>query len=127
MTKNFLIVEDDPTARVLIRKVLEESTIEIGTVYEAENGEEGLKALDKYNIDVMLVDIYMPVMDGIEMLDYARDHPEHKNIPAIVISMENDEKRIEAIIRKGFGFVHKPFTKDLLKDEIVKLTGKQDG
>lgn len=123
MKRNFLIVEDEPAARIMIKKVLQESDIELGEIYEAENGEKGILALEKYQVDVMLVDIYMPVMDGIEMLEFARDHPAYKDIPAIVVSMENDEKRIDAIVRKGLGFVHKPFTKDLLEKEIVKRTG----
>ncbi len=123
MKRNFLIVEDEPVARIMIKKVLQESDIELGEIYEAENGEVGIMVLEKNQVDVMLVDIYMPVMDGIEMLEFARDHPAYKDIPAIVVSMENDEKRIDAIVRKGLGFVHKPFTKDLLEKEIVKTTG----
>ena len=125
MKRNFLIVEDEPSARILIRKVLEGSSIEIGDIYEAENGEKGILALEKHKIDVMLVDIYMPVMDGIEMLEFARDHPAYKDIPAIVVSMENDEDRINAIVRSGLSFVHKPFTKELLEKEILKLTDDQ--
>lgn len=126
MKNNYLIVEDEPTMRLLIRKVLKESGLEIGHIYEANNGQEGLEALEKYNIDTMLVDIYMPVMDGMELLDYTRDHPKFKEIPAIIISTENDEKRIDAIVRKGLGFVHKPFTKELLKEQILKQSGKNE-
>ena len=122
MKRNFLIVEDEPVARIMIKKVLQESDIELGEIYEAENGEVGIMVLEKNQVDVMLVDIYMPVMDGIEMLEFARDHPAFKDIPAIVVSMENDEDRINAIVRSGLSFVHKPFTKELLEKEILKLT-----
>lgn len=124
MKRNFLIVEDEPTMRLVIRKVLLESGLEIDKIYEASNGKEGLEALAKFPIDVMLVDIYMPVMDGMEMLDHAMSDPRFEKIPAVVVSTENDENRIDAIIRKGIGFVHKPFTKELLKDQIIKMAGE---
>ena len=124
MKRNYLIVEDEPTMRLVIRKVLLESGLEIDKIYEASNGKEGLAALEKFPIDVMLVDIYMPVMDGMEMLDHAMSDPRFEDIPVVIVSTENDEKRIDAIIRKGIGFVHKPFTKELLKDQIIKMAGE---
>ncbi|HKL15614.1 MAG TPA: response regulator [Balneolaceae bacterium] len=120
MKRNVLIVEDDPTMRVVIKRTLLESSIDVGEVYEAENGKEGLDMLAKYSVDLMLVDIYMPVMDGLEMLDYAADNPEFRDIPAVVVSTENDEKRIDAILRRGMGFVHKEFTTTLLEEQIKK-------
>lgn len=120
MKRNVLIVEDDPVMRVVIKRTLLESSLDVGEVYEAENGQIGLEMLEKHDVDLMLVDIYMPVMDGMEMLDYAADHPDFRDIPAVVVSTENDEKRIDAIMRKGMGFVHKEFTTDLLEDQIRK-------
>lgn len=120
MKRNVLIVEDDPAMRVVLRRTLTQSRLEIGDIYEAGNGKIGLEMLGKYRVDLMLVDIYMPVMDGMEMLDYAADHPEWRDIPAVVVSTENDEKRVDAILRKGMGFVHKEFTTDLLEEQIRK-------
>lgn len=118
MKHNVLIVEDEPTMRVLIRQILERSSIDIGEIYEAENGREGLEMLEKHPVDLMLVDIYMPIMDGMEMLDVVADNPDLRDIPAVVVSTENDEKRIDAILRRGMGFVHKEFTASLLEEQI---------
>jgi CheY-like chemotaxis protein len=74
--------------------------------------------LAEYDVDLMLVDIYMPVMDGMEMLDYVADNPKYRDIPAVVVSTENDDKRIDAILKRGMGFVHKEFTTSLLEDQI---------
>lgn len=120
MKHNVLIVEDDPTMRVVIKRTLMESSIEVGDIFEAENGKEGLDMLAKHSVDLMLVDIYMPIMDGMEMLDYVADNPDFRNIPAVVVSTENDEKRIDAILRRGMGFVHKEFTTSLLEEQIKK-------
>ncbi len=122
MKRNILIVEDDPAMRVIIRQTLDRSSLEIGEIFEAEHGRAGLELLENEEVDLLLVDIYMPVMDGMEMLDHVRDHPDYRDIPAVIISTENDEQRIDAIIRNGMGFVHKPFTRDLLEDQIRNLT-----
>lgn len=123
MKINVLIVEDDPAMRVLLRSTVlsADLDVEVEQIFEAGNGKEGLEVLGKEKIDMMLVDIYMPVMDGLEMLDYARDHPDFANIPAIVVSSENNEDRIDAILRQGLGFVHKPLTHLLLKDKISEM------
>jgi two-component system chemotaxis response regulator CheY len=123
MKINILIVEDDPAMRVVLRSTVlsADMDVEIAEIFEAENGREGLEILEKEKVDMMLVDIYMPVMDGLEMLDYARDHPEMADIPAIVVSSENNEDRIDAILRQGLGFVHKPLTHLLLKEKISEM------
>lgn len=125
MKINILIVEDNPAMRVVIRQTLLESGIEIGKIFEASNGREGIDLLDTESVNLMLVDIYMPVMDGMEMLDYTSEHPDLKEIPAIVISTENSEERIDTIVRKGLGFIHKPLTQSLLKDRILDLMKKR--
>lgn len=123
MERNVLIVEDEKSIRLLIKKTLMKCDLHIGNIFEAGNGKEGIEIMNNQSIDLLLVDIYMPVMDGLEMLDYVMSRPDLKDIPAIVVSTENDEKRVDAIIRKGLGFVHKPFTNKLLNSEIKKLGG----
>ncbi|NGP87409.1 response regulator [Fodinibius halophilus] len=126
MDINVLIVEDDPTMRVVLKNTVlsVEMDFKVNEIYEAENGKEGIKVLEKKDVDLMLVDIYMPVMDGLDMLDYVHDHPDFQHIPAIVVSTENDEQRIDAILRQGLGFVPKPLTHLLLKDQIAKMLGE---
>ncbi len=127
MEINVLIVEDDAAMRVVLKNTVQsvDMDIDIGEIYEADNGQEGIKVLkNKEKIDLMLVDIYMPVMDGLDMLDYVHDHPDFQHIPAIVVSTENDEERIDAILRQGLGFVPKPLTHVLLKDQIVSMLGE---
>ncbi len=123
MKINCLIVEDEQAIRLMLHKFLSKSDLDINTIFEAKNGKEGIEILTKEKIDLMFVDIYMPVMDGMEMLEHVRDHPNFKDIPVIVVSVENDEKRIEAIVRQGLGFVHKPFTYNVLRQEIKKFGG----
>lgn len=125
---NVLIVEDDAAMRVVLRSTVlsAELEVEVNEIFEAENGKIGLEVLGEQTIDLMLVDIYMPVMDGMEMLDYTYDHPVWSKIPAIVVSTESDEDRIDAIQRKGLGFVHKPLTHLYLKDKIKDIFSKKE-
>lgn len=127
MKINVLVVEDDPSMRVVLKSIVRSSAMDlpIGEIFEAENGEEGIQVLEREEVGLMLVDIYMPVMDGLEMLDYVYEHPEYKDIPAIVVSTENDEDRVDAILRKGFGFVHKTLTHKLLKEKLIKFSAKK--
>lgn len=128
MKINVLIVEDDAAMRVVLRNTVEslDMKMEVDQIYEATNGKEGIQRLkEKDQIDLMLVDIYMPEMDGMDMLDYVHDHPDFQHIPAIVVSTENDEERIDAILRQGLGFVPKPLTHVLLKDQMEKMLGEE--
>lgn len=123
MNINVLIVEDDATMRVLLKDTLmnADMDIQVENIFEADNGKKGIQVLEDKPVDLMLVDIYMPVMDGLEMLDYVHDHPDYQHIPAIVVSTENDEERIDAILRQGLGFVPKPLTNSLLSEQIEKV------
>jgi two-component system chemotaxis response regulator CheY len=95
----------------------------LGEVLEAQNGQEASKVLDGKWIDLALVDINMPVMDGEEMIDRLRQNPETADLPVIIVSTEGSETRKEALMQKGAGFVHKPFTPETLRDTILKTLG----
>jgi len=124
MKINVLIVEDNAIMRAVLKEtVLSVEEIEIIEIYEAENGKEGIEVLKKHRVDLMLVDIYMPVMDGLDMLDRIYDDPDFQDIPAIVLSNENDVKRLDVILRKDLFFVPKLLTHVLLKDQIMKILG----
>jgi two-component system chemotaxis response regulator CheY len=85
-----------------------------------------LKVLDGNWIDLALVDINMPVMDGEEMIDRLRQNPATIDLPVIVVSTEGSETRKEALMQKGAKFVHKPFTPETLRDVILMTLGGLD-
>ena len=126
MALNVIVVDDSAVMRAMIIKTLRLSGISFDNIYEAANGEEGLKELKENWIDFALVDINMPVMNGEEMIDSVRKDEELADLAIIVISTESSETRIEMLEKKGVGFVHKPFTPETLRDVIIKLTGVSD-
>lgn len=126
MALNILVVEDSSVMRAIIIKTLRLSQLPLGDVHEANNGQEALKILDGNWIDLVLVDINMPVMDGEEMINRLRQNPATADLPVIVVSTEGSETRKEGLMQKGAGFVHKPFTPERLRDAILKSLGGLD-
>jgi two-component system chemotaxis response regulator CheY len=120
---NVLVVDDSAVMRRMIIKTLGLCGIPLGEIHQAGNGKEGLEVLDRSWVDLILVDINMPVMTGEEMVAKLRESPELRDIAVIVISTDGSADRIEMMQRQGAGFVHKPFTPELLRDTIVRTTG----
>ncbi len=126
MSLNILVVDDSSVMRAMIIKTLRLSQLPLGEVLEAPNGQEALKVLDGKWIDLALVDINMPVMDGEEMINRLRQNPVTEDLPVIIISTEGSETRKEVLMQKGAGFIHKPFTPETLRDTILKTLGGLD-
>jgi len=119
MAYNILIVDDSATMRTVVKRTVDMSGLNIGTFYEAENGKHALELLKENWIDLVLADINMPIMDGIEMTEHMQTDPELCRIPVIVVSTEASSARIEELKGKGVkGYVHKPFTPEKIRDVI---------
>jgi len=123
MALNILIVDDSAVMRSIIIKTLNLSGIPLGSFYQASNGEEGLRLLNDYWIDLAMVDIHMPVMDGEEMLRQLRQSDQYRDLPVVVISSESDQNKIQVLHRQGATFIHKPFTPETLREVITEITG----
>jgi two-component system chemotaxis response regulator CheY len=109
--------------RSMIIRILRLTGLSLGEVYEAPDGREGLKVLDEKWVDLALVDINMPVMNGEEMIDNVRSNQTTANLPIIVVSTESNVSRIESIRRKNVEFVHKPFSPEVLRKTVLQITG----
>ena len=123
MALNTLVVDDSSVMRSIIIKTLKLSGLPLGDIWEAKNGEEGLRIIQDKWIDLALIDIHMPVMDGEEMLTRLRENDQYENLPVIVVSSESAPGKIEKMLKLGATFIHKPFTPEILKEVIVAVTG----
>jgi two-component system chemotaxis response regulator CheY len=123
MPLNVLIVDDSAVMRSIILRTLRLSGLPVEEVLQAENGREALDVLGNHWIDLALVDINMPVMNGIEMIDKVRQTSEISDLPIIVVSTESSTTRIEMLKDMGVGFVHKPFSAETLREAVIELTG----
>ena len=124
MAINVLIVDDSAVMRAMIIKTLRMSGLSLGEIYQAANGQEGLSALNENWVDLVILDINMPVMNGEEMLESMRGDPDLKDTPTIVISTEGSEARIERLEDRGARFIHKPFSPEIVRDTVKDLLGE---
>lgn len=127
MAFNVLVVDDNSVMRTVIIRTLRMSGIPLGEVHQAGDGREALEVLGQNWVDLALVDINMPVMNGEELIDRVRDNPEIRDLAIIVVSTESSETRIAKVRRQGAHFVHKPFTPEQIRHTILEVTGVGDG
>jgi two-component system, chemotaxis family, chemotaxis protein CheY len=124
MATNILVVDDSGTMRAMIKRILAISGLDIGEVYEAANGIEALAQMHKHPISAILLDINMPVMNGIKLLSRLRDDARLAHIPVIIASTEGSEPRIQELLSAGArGFVRKPFRPEQLRDVLLPIIG----
>ena len=118
MSLKVLIVDDDFINRKLIQALLKRHTELVGEMLEADNGSEALKVLKEHpDIDLILLDILMPVLDGKEFLKIFRSDPENSRIPVIVLSTDDTQKT--TVMNLGAeDFIIKPIGEEELIDRI---------
>lgn len=126
MAFNVLVVDDSAVMRQMVVRTLRMSGVPLGTVFEAGNGEAGLFVLQDEWVDLLLLDINMPVMNGEEMLRRVRANPDTEQLPVIVVSTEGSEARLQALQELGASIVRKPFAPETLRDTILRVTGVTD-
>ncbi len=124
MAINVLIVDDSAVMRAMILKTMRMSGLALGEIDQAANGQEGLAALQEYWIDLVMLDINMPIMNGEEMMESMQQDPDLRDTPTIVISTEGSETRIERLEGKGASFIHKPFSPEIIRDTVKELLGQ---
>lgn len=126
MAFKVLIVDDSQAMRKVIRKVLELSGFDLGEVFEASNGREALDVLSQHWVDLVLCDIHMPEMDGIELLREMKAQEVLKGVPVIMITTEGREKVLEEARKLGAkGYVRKPFSPERLRETLMGIMGDE--
>ncbi len=114
-----LIVDDDPIIRKLLGHYLDSSGYK--TLY-ASNGLEALEALVRDNVNLVLTDLNMPYMDGIELVKHMRDDEKLRNIPVLMVTTEDDIKTKELAMKTGVnGYLIKPVTAEAVTKEAKRL------
>jgi len=121
---NILIVDDSATMRKIILRTIRQSGYAVDDVLEAGNGKEALEVVKNNKVDLILTDINMPEMDGLELIEVLRASPETQNMPILVISTEGAEDIIEKAKILGVkGFVRKPFTPEKIGEALKQAAG----
>ncbi len=129
MGQDILIVDDSAVIRQVVKKTLDMADLDVGEVYEASNGIEALAQLRDHPVAVMLVDINMPTMNGIQLLARIKQNDRLQHIPIVIVSTEGSKERIKELEQAGvLGYLRKPFQPEQLRDVLTPLLGvKENG
>ncbi len=121
-----LIVDDSSVMRKIVARSLRRAGISISQVVEAANGAEALGALRDNKVDLILCDINMPVMDGLEFVKQLATVENAKGVPVVMITTEGSEAHVVQALSAGArGYIRKPFTPDQIKEHVLPvLAGK---
>ena len=119
MRYKILTVDDSKTVRIIVKKAFKTYDCEI---LEAANGVEGLSLAAKENPDLILLDVTMPVMDGVEMLTKLKSDPALKGIPVMMLTAEGGRDNVLKIAKIGVrDYLVKPFKEDILLEKSGRI------
>ena len=122
MPLDVLVVDDSAAIRKILARVLRQTDGMVGEVYEAGDGVEAFAAMKGKKVGLVLSDINMPNMDGLELLTKIRADTEYKNVPVLMITTEGSQNKVlEALNLGATGYVRKPFTSDQIKEKLVGI------
>ncbi len=124
MNCNVLIVDDSPILRKAIKKVVRLAGVEEDRIHEAGNGQEALEILETVWIDLVLLDLNMPVMDGEQFAQELRKREDLAGVAVVIVSTEANKERLDRL--KALGIVNslrKPFEPEDLCRLIAKTLG----
>ncbi len=124
MALNILVVDDSETVRSIILKTLTLSGLELNHPLQASNGKEALALLRDNWVDLVLTDINMPDMGGVELIEHMKKDEVLKTIPVVVVSTEGSATRIEELKEKGVrAYIRKPFTPEKIREVLDDVLG----
>ena len=117
-SKTILVVDDADFIRRLVSIIL---TIEGYSIIEANNGKEAFDLLGETRVDMIITDLNMPVMDGIELVSAMRSEPAYKHIPVVMLTSDFLESRKQKAFDSGINeWVPKPYITSKLRDLVFK-------
>lgn len=117
-----LIVDDSSVMRKIVERALRQAGLEALVVHEAGSGAEGLEVLKTRTVDLILSDINMPIMDGLEFLRQIRAQDLAQGVPVVMITTESSEEHVKQAIQAGArGYIRKPFTAEQVKERVLPL------
>jgi two-component system chemotaxis response regulator CheY len=117
-----LIVDDSSVMRKIVERALRQAGLEPLVVLEAGSGTEGIDLLRSKSVDLILSDINMPLMDGLEFLREIRRQNLAPGVPVVMITTESSEEHVKQAIQSGAqGYIRKPFTAEQVKERVLPL------
>ena len=120
-----LSVDDSSVMRKIVERARRQAGLDALVVHEAGAGAEGLEVLKSKPVDLILSDINMPTMDGLEFLRQIRAQNLAEGVPVVMITTESSEEHVKQAIQAGAqGYIRKPFTAEQVKERVLPLVRK---
>lgn len=127
MSFSIMIVDDSEIIRGVLTRCISMVQIPCEEILEAVNGKIALEVLEENCPDIILTDINMPVMNGVEFISKLKSNEEFQDIPVVVVSTEGSETRIQELMDQGVsGYLRKPFTPESIREILVQVLGEWD-
>jgi len=128
MAFNVLIVDDSSSMRAIVKKIIKVSGFNVGEFLDASDGKEALKVLADEWVDIVLTDINMPNVNGMELMAEMKKDELLRSIPVVMITTEGSEKKMQEAMDLGAsGYVKKPFLPEDIKKTLSSIMGEEDG
>lgn len=125
-TLRALIIDDSSVMRKIVERSLRQAGLDLGEVREAGNGSEALGVLKQAAVDLILCDINMPVMDGLEFVKEVQKVEQAKGVPVVMITTEGGEAHVlQALSAGAKGYIRKPFTPEQVKEHVLPLVARK--
>ncbi|HAX44438.1 MAG: response regulator [Bryobacteraceae bacterium] len=122
MPVDVLIVDDSAAIRKILQRVLVQAEVPLGQVVEAGDGVEALARLKETKVGLILSDINMPNMDGLQLLNAVKADDGLKSVPFIMVTTEGGTSKVmEAVNLGAVGYVKKPFTAEQIKEKLAGI------
>jgi two-component system, chemotaxis family, chemotaxis protein CheY len=119
-----LIIDDSSVMRKIVERSVRQAGIELTKVFEAGNGAEALGVLKENQVDLILCDINMPVMDGLEFIKQLPGVANAKDVPVVMITTEGSETHVMQALSCGArGYIRKPFTPEQVREQVMPVLG----
>ncbi len=125
--RRVLLVEDSPSMRAFVRAALTSAHV-LGEleIAEAQSGFDALRLLPRGAWDLVITDINMPDINGLELISFIKKSASHKNTPILIISTASSERDRERGMTLGAsGYLVKPFTAEALVEQVLEQIGAE--
>jgi len=122
MRGTILIVDDSAMMRKIVLRALTLAGLDFQTVLEAGDGSEALELLKANTVELIMCDINMPVMSGLELLQEMRKQNLAVGVPVVMVTTESSAEHVRQAVAVGAsGYIRKPFTPDHVKQKVMAL------
>lgn len=128
MALEMLVVDDSVVTRKMVRRAIGLCGLEVSAVHEASDGAAALEHLARHPVDLVLADVNMPVMNGIEMVERMARDPRLAAIPVVIVATPLSDASIDRLLDSGArAYLAKPFRPEALRDVVLEVVkGRRD-